>query len=514
MASSEDCGFSFTWIIENINYLHDRLLSPKFVANCLHKTEWQLGCALKSAEPNEEIEKYLFLRKVETEPYNISVSYELSVFDAKNEKLQTFNMRGFWFHRGNSVGESKFCDLKKFSRIKTIRCHMWQGTQFCNTEQGFGRTRICIERRHFIWTIERVYFSEMEKETNFVTINSKKYPSKNITLIMYISRICERKLLVEIMNNFTCGGKYALCRCNSYPYIQNCEISVVDSKGNIMVFPDQEKWKITLDKPFQRIPRNQNHDKYCFQFPLNSTNKEFTETCLQNGSVSFHCECDICFGVVLNQLEDDNSVFKECNDKIEKRLDCCKIATSSGTPPSNFMKDMQQLFAEKRFCDFNLKTETEIFPVHRAILGVRSPVFNAIFSHDMKENASRSVDIPDLNADTVRRMLVYIYTDKVCNILWEDAFDLYIAGDKYQLLNLKERCSFILKSNFFPSNVCQILVLADERHDEDLKRAAEDYIVDHDTEIIHLDAWKDIEKNNSNLGIDILRQIVIKRQKV
>ncbi|CAL1297904.1 unnamed protein product [Larinioides sclopetarius] len=521
MESSKECGFTFTWIIENINYLDQNinLNSPNFNVNCLYKTEWNLRCVLRRDDYHKKIEKWLQLYKVETEPYNIDVSYELCLFDDNNEELQTFSSRKFFFHRGNYVAEYKCC--KQFSRIKTIRCRMWlPSTKFCDIEQGFGRTRMCIERRRFIWTNTNI---GQLKKTIFMTIYSKKCPSKCINLLLNISRICKKKLEIVVSNNFTCEKEvccgYGLC--GSYPYIQECQISIVDSKGNVMVCPEQEKWKIEeeIDPLFlgfekAKIPKSKCHDKYYFLFSLDSANKDPMESCEQDNLASFQCECNICFGVELNQLEDVNGIPEECNDDIGKEQDGCVRVASSDMPPSNFMKDMLQLCLEKEFCDFNLKTETEIFPVHRAILGVRSPVFKAMFSHDIKENENKSVDVPDLSADTVRRMLLYIYTDKIENILWKDAFDLYIAGDKYQMLNLKERCSSILRSNLLPLNVCQILVLADERHDEDLKSAAQGYIVDHDAEIINLDAWKDIERNNPKLGVDILRQIVIKRQNV
>ncbi|KAF8771100.1 uncharacterized protein LOC129988653 [Argiope bruennichi] len=511
MASSENSGFIFTWSIENIHYiaLNRELTSPTFIADCLDKTEWRLGVVLRLNE-DQKIEKYLQLYKVPTEPYYYPISYEFSVFDASNKKLESFKVRGFRFHRGSSTGESKLYDRTEyFSKIKTIQCRLWANEKDSVTEQGFGHTSICFERRYFAWTIEK--FSELWRKTSYMTIESKKCPSKSINLILNTSLTCERKLQVELRNNLTCKWCYT-GNCCPYPYVQGCEISIVDSKGNVMVLTGQEKWKSAEECDGIKAPKGKSHDKYYFQFPLNSTNKEFVETCVQNDSLSFRCECDICFGFETSQLE---NAPKECTD-IEKRqdCDCCKTAISSSAPPTNFMEEMQQLLAEKQFCDFTLKTEIETFPVHKAILSVRSPVFKAIFSHDMRENTNQNIDIPDLNAATVRRMFVYIYTDKIDNISWNDAFDLYIAGDKYQMLNLKERCSFILKSNLHPSNACEILVLADERHDEELKKAAEDYIIDHDVEIIRMDAWKDIEKNNPSLGVDILRQIVIKRQKV
>ncbi|GIX99919.1 protein roadkill [Caerostris extrusa] len=95
--------------------------------------------------------------------------------------------------------------------------------------------------------------------------------------------------------------------------------------------------------------------------------------------------------------------------------------------------------------DVKLKTKTCSFPAHKFILSARSPVFKTMFSSDMRESTCDSVDIRDLEDDTVKRMLRFMYTADVVDLGWNSASDLYAAADKYEVLTLKEKCSSYLK---------------------------------------------------------------------
>ena len=52
-----------------------------------------------------------------------------------------------------------------------------------------------------------------------------------------------------------------------------------------------------------------------------------------------------------------------------------------------------------------IKCENTSVACHKIILGARSPVFNAMFNHNMTENQSKEVEIPDLDLETVKDML-------------------------------------------------------------------------------------------------------------
>ncbi|GIY19768.1 speckle-type POZ protein-like A [Caerostris extrusa] len=124
---------------------------------------------------------------------------------------------------------------------------------------------------------------------------------------------------------------------------------------------------------------------------------------------------------------------------------------------------------ESVVCDVKLRTGAETFPAHWFILSARSPVFRAMLQSDVNEKAQDCIDIEDVDAETVRRMLLYMYTDACEDLQWESASKLYAAADKYQILSLKEECSSFLMSNLDTANACDALMIADLHKDEHLK---------------------------------------------
>ncbi|CAB0038917.1 unnamed protein product [Trichogramma brassicae] len=61
--------------------------------------------------------------------------------------------------------------------------------------------------------------------------------------------------------------------------------------------------------------------------------------------------------------------------------------------------------------------DLKVVPAHRVVLAAASPVFKAMFNHDMLENKTQSVDMNDISYDAAVEMLRYIYTGAVKNAL-------------------------------------------------------------------------------------------------
>ncbi|GIX69149.1 speckle-type POZ protein [Caerostris extrusa] len=113
----------------------------------------------------------------------------------------------------------------------------------------------------------------------------------------------------------------------------------------------------------------------------------------------------------------------------------------------------------------------------------------------MKEKAQECIHIEDVDADTVRRLLLYMYTDACEDLQWKSASQLYAAANKYQILSLKDECSSFLKANLDAANACDALMIADLHHDERLKSATSEFILKHDKEIFNSErvenaSWK------------------------
>ncbi|XP_054720625.1 uncharacterized protein LOC129230249 [Uloborus diversus] len=69
--------------------------------------------------------------------------------------------------------------------------------------------------------------------------------------------------------------------------------------------------------------------------------------------------------------------------------------------------DFEAMYNVQRFADVVLKLGKHEFPVHKLILRSRSKMFEAMFEHDMLENRQHTVDLVDMEPDTVKDMLRY-----------------------------------------------------------------------------------------------------------
>lgn len=105
----------------------------------------------------------------------------------------------------------------------------------------------------------------------------------------------------------------------------------------------------------------------------------------------------------------------------------------------------------------------------------RSPVFSAMFEHEMEERKQNRVEIKDVEQDVCREMLRFIYTGKAPN-MEKMADDLLAAADKYALERLKVMCEESLCTSLAVENAAEILILADLHSADQLKAQAIDFI--------------------------------------
>lgn len=181
----------------------------------------------------------------------------------------------------------------------------------------------------------------------------------------------------------------------------------------------------------------------------------------------------------------------------------------------NYSDTLSKMYEERFLSDFNLRVEDRWFPVHKAILGVRSPVFRAMFTNEKKQNEDNCSFITDVDKDTLQRILLFIYSDKVEeDIDWERVCTLYKAADKYALKTLKQRCSVILRTRLCAGNVLDILLLADMFNDQELKSSAFELIYLNENKIIGSERWNRFKEENKQLASDTLHSLYLHFKKM
>jgi speckle-type POZ protein len=98
-------------------------------------------------------------------------------------------------------------------------------------------------------------------------------------------------------------------------------------------------------------------------------------------------------------------------------------------PECRLSDDLSILFESQKFSDVLLVVNGREYYAHKAILAARSPVFAAMFEHEMEEKKQNKVEITDMDHEVLREMLRFIYTGKATNLEKMDA-DLLAAADK------------------------------------------------------------------------------------
>eukprot|EP00731_Ephydatia_muelleri_P032775 Em0024g319a len=139
------------------------------------------------------------------------------------------------------------------------------------------------------------------------------------------------------------------------------------------------------------------------------------------------------------------------------------ISNSPKVPECNLSSDLACLLEDGQFSDVMLAVGSHEFKADKAVLAARSPVFSAMFEHEMEESRKNRVEISDLDQEVMQEMLAYIYVGKAPN-LKKRADSLLSAADKYALDCLKVMCEEALCANLNIENVSDTLVLADDLH--------------------------------------------------
>lgn len=139
------------------------------------------------------------------------------------------------------------------------------------------------------------------------------------------------------------------------------------------------------------------------------------------------------------------------------------------------LEDYGSLLKNGKLSDVILSVSGVDLPAHRAILAARSPVFAAMFEHEMKEVTESKVEIPDVEAEVMEELLGFLYTGKVPS-MEVYAGELLAAADKYQVDALKSIAEEALCAKLAPDSVQCFLLLADLHSATKLKAKALDYI--------------------------------------
>ncbi|XP_061393747.1 speckle-type POZ protein-like [Musca vetustissima] len=163
--------------------------------------------------------------------------------------------------------------------------------------------------------------------------------------------------------------------------------------------------------------------------------------------------------------------------------------------------------AKLMICDVALVAQDRIeFKAHKVVLCARSDVFRAMFRNDLQEKKTGSITIDDMDSDVLKKLLNYIYTDE--EMPKEMAADLFVAANKYALVDLQKICEDILIEVMSDDTVADILLLGDRHSSERLKSKAVQFVIENIKNVMATEGWHRLRANDRDVCLDILEKVM------
>merc|ERR1711920_795173 len=162
-----------------------------------------------------------------------------------------------------------------------------------------------------------------------------------------------------------------------------------------------------------------------------------------------------------------------------------------------------------RMADVVVRVGDEQIRAHSNILAARSPVFDAMWSTSMKEQAEKEVTITDLDVVAVQRMIRFMYTGALSPELSNDneTIALLEAGHRYEVPVLVDLCVSALSSRLTVEIVAERLMVADLAGLDSLRRTCLAFITSSSGRVAAVQAtegFTQLAKKRPHLALDIL----------
>lgn len=134
-----------------------------------------------------------------------------------------------------------------------------------------------------------------------------------------------------------------------------------------------------------------------------------------------------------------------------------------------------------------------------------SPVFAAMFRHDMLERSSGQIAIPDIEFDVLRKLIYIMSTGDAHIDNLDSALELFVAANKYQVRFIELICEDFIVDNISQHNVMHLLSFAHVFGSKALITASLDFMVRQSDKISKLPSFDLLNCDVMALIVDNLR---------
>jgi len=128
----------------------------------------------------------------------------------------------------------------------------------------------------------------------------------------------------------------------------------------------------------------------------------------------------LCEGQVISKRKKSASSSSVKKEKTKTKL----------SEESQPLEDYSEWLDNEKLSDVVLVTnEGHELSAHKMVLSIRSPVFAAMFQHEMKENRENRVELTDVGVELADQFLFYLYNGTV-DVIEPFASELLVLADK------------------------------------------------------------------------------------
>ncbi|CAL1292558.1 unnamed protein product [Larinioides sclopetarius] len=386
-------SFDVYWKIKNFSYCWEDIRSPEFTYNgkqCWLKIEkkyqrYKISC-LNSSGEIYAVGQISFLTCNGSQEESSELLRGCSLLSLPVSKHIIFGQRrNAFLPKDTSTIRCRF-----FKEIVNVKKRIVEERSNESTNV-YIQSQIGVKSKCFLWTLKE--FSQQYGGKTLSVENSDLYGNIQLNLKSSGGINSDEQFYIEISRR---DGE----KCYSV-----LKVSVLDNEGKAVncvsdefVF-EKENWQ-----------RN-------WRFPpviRNSKLLACKNLLLPNDTLSLKCD----FAITLGKVTDETAVYSCFEDNVPMLKDFEDSAIrfkagSSSDSVTDLKTDLKTILDNGILCDVNLQVGSNVIQAHKNILSARSPVFKAMFTKDMKETINKTVVIEDIDVNTIRRLLLYMYSDAI-----------------------------------------------------------------------------------------------------
>lgn len=139
---------------------------------------------------------------------------------------------------------------------------------------------------------------------------------------------------------------------------------------------------------------------------------------------------------------------------------------------------LESLLFSGQHSDIEIIVGKKTFRCHKVVLCAMSPYFEAMFSHDMRENRDGVVKLYDIDEDIFEKIILFLYSGKDV-VSEENAEKIFRAASLMQIPCLQATCEDFLLTQVSPDNCIGIWKIAQAHNCEKLKNTSFMFILEN-----------------------------------